>query len=70
MKRPQRELLTEARALLSTALKLHICSVNIGKMEHLEESGIINHEISETRKFIEQADTLCAQIDMTIMSIE
>ena len=62
-KRPQHELLTEARALLFRVQNFHIHSVTIGKLEHLEESGIIGHEISETRKFIEQADLLCADID-------
>ena len=59
----QRELLAEARALLFNAQRFHIHSVTIGKLEHLEESGIINHEISEARKFIERADLFCAELD-------
>jgi len=62
-KMPQRELLAEARALLFDAQRFHIQSVTIGKLEHLEESGIISHEISEARKFIERADLFCANLD-------
>lgn len=56
-------LLREARELLGKALKFHIQSVTIGKLEHLEETGIISYEIMEARRFLEASDTLCAQID-------
>ena len=61
--RIERELLAEARLLLSVVQRFHIHSVTIGKLEHLEESGIINHEINEARRFTERADLLCAEID-------
>lgn len=66
----QRELLAEARALLFSSQRFYIHSVTIGKLEHLEESGIISHEIDETRKFIEQADKICAEIDMLTSNLK
>ena len=62
-KSQQQALLTEAQSLLHNVLRLHTQSVMIGKLEHLEESGIIDHEIDQVRRFIERADTLCADID-------
>ena len=57
-------LLSEAHHLLHGILRFHTQSVAIGKLEHLEESGIIDHEIDQARRFVEAADRICAEIDL------
>jgi len=57
------DLLARARALVKESISFHIASVNIGKLEHLSETGIIKREMEEVRDYIERADKLQADID-------
>ena len=57
------QLLARAKAIMSRWDKLHTMSVRIGQLERISDTGVINAEVSDCRKIIEQADTLSADID-------
>lgn len=56
-------LLERARSVLSRWDRLHSLSVDVGRFEKISESGVVDSEIGQCRRIIEQADRLCADID-------
>jgi hypothetical protein len=56
-------LLVSAKLILSQWEKLHLLSVQVGRLETIGYSGVIDLEIEQCRKIIERADRLCADID-------
>ncbi len=65
----QREQLREANKLLKRAkgvaagwYRLHLSSVTIGRMEQIEDAGVIDCETRACRAMVEAADLLSADI--------
>ena len=56
-------LLDRAKSILSRWDRLHQISVDIGRFEKISDSGVVDSEIGQCRRIIEQADRLCADID-------
>ncbi len=65
----QREQIQEANKLLARAkgvaagwYRLHLSSVTIGKLEKIEDAGVLDGETASCRAMVEQADRLSADI--------
>jgi hypothetical protein len=44
-------------------MRFHILSVKIGRLEPIADSGAIDKELAEARRYIEGCDRVCAEID-------
>lgn len=59
-------LLRRAKSILSQWHRLHVASVTIGRLEKIAGTGVIDAQVREARNLVEEADTLCADIDREI----
>ena len=59
----RKDLLLDARTLLAQVMRFHILSVKIGRLEPIADSGAIDKELAEARRYIEGCDRVCAEID-------
>jgi len=58
----EQELLLRAKAIMDKLLSFHIDSVKIGALSDISYSGIIDREMTDCRKYVEQADLLGGEI--------
>ena len=58
-------LLLLCRRALSHSMQLHIRSVEIGRMEPIGDSGVLEEAEEEARTILELCDRACAEIDKT-----
>ena len=58
----EQELLLRAKALMDQLVSFHVDSVKIGVLAELSYSGIIDREMTDCRKYVEQADLLGGEI--------
>lgn len=59
----KRALLIRAKRILSQWHRLHVASVEIGRLERIAESGVLDATIRRSRNLVEEADRLCADIE-------
>ena len=57
------QLLSLCRRALSQSMALHLHSVNIGRLEPIADSGVLDEDAKEARIILEQMDRACAEID-------
>jgi len=58
----EKELLLRAKAIMDQLVSFHIDSVKIGALSDISYSGIIDREMTDCRKYVEQADLLGGEI--------
>ncbi len=56
-------LLSRSKRLLSQLLRLHIVSVDIGRLEQVADAGVVTEECRQAAAILEDGDLLCAEID-------
>ena len=58
----EKDLLLIAKAIMDKLVSFHIDSVKIGALSDISYSGIIDREMTDCRKYVEQADLLGGEI--------
>lgn len=61
-----RHALLLARAALRNAMRLHLASVDIGRLEPIADSGVLDDATSEARNCIELMDLAAAELDKAL----
>lgn len=62
-----RHALLLARAALRNAMRLHLASVDIGRLEPIADSGVLDDATNEARNCIELMDLAAAELDKALI---